>query len=372
MLYQQIKYILLNRYIQLAFLILILFLLVFIRIQYFNDYGDDFGTYSRAVEEFVDGTNPYEWTVYSYEEIENSSDHGYAYLPALLYVFTGIRLLSEIIPIDFHVAIKIPVLLADIGIVIFLFIRYAKKNFAFFLVSSILYAVHPHIYLGKGYNYADPITIFFTLLAFDSLGKKDFLSGIFFGLAVAFKTFPIIFLPIFLYNSKKLPKFLLGGFIVAFAISIPFMKTMFDFQTYINGALLVHSERYIQGRPILYYISYTHKLEFIRLIPFKFYSILATFSGWILITLYELFLKKKVQLSVFTQAIFPSFLFYIFTPVFNKTYPIWFMPIIFIGLYELFKDKRYYITHALMCAYWILYYWYIFQWGYGYHVCIDC
>jgi hypothetical protein len=190
----------------------------------------------------------------------------------------------------------------------------------------------------------DAVPILFMVLALWQLEKEDVLAGLFFALGILFKTFPVILFPLFLFRTKKPLKFLAAGFITAFAFSIPFMTSVSDFWIYIQGSLLVHGERFVQGRPFLYYISYYYDVELFRIISFSFYSLGSIFSGWILISVNKLlevlkkpFLKCWHLENKYSVAVLPFLSFYLLTPVLNRTYLLWGIPVFLLGSYEFFK-----------------------------------
>ena len=153
---------------------------------------------------------------------------------------------------------------------------------------------------------------------------------------------------------------------VAFTISIPFLTSYEDFMTYLQGSLLVHSQRFVQGRPFLFYISYYYNIELFQIIPFEIYTYLASFLGLFFVpVLYFLFrIKDKYILSLI---IFLNF--YLFTPVLNRTYTMWFLPVLLVGSFNLASKTKYkYLYYVIVFFYYAFYYWYLIQWKDGFHI----
>jgi len=357
------------------------------RLKYFDQISKDNYAFERAISDLYRGVNPYKWTIESYSNPDDPGNHGYAYLPGLIYIYAFLFMFHLITPIHFKILWKIPVLLGDIGVgllLIKLFLdKEAKDKYLALILGLLCWFFNPYMYFRGGYTFADPLTVFFMLLSLYYLKKDNVLSGAFFGIAVAIKTFAYLIFPIFVLvlllesisllkkptNIKKFiatpfMQFFLAGALIGIAISIPFFRSVDDFKTYLAGTIGVHSNRFVQGRPFLYYISYFYKIEFFRIISFKTYTFLATFAGWIVLTI--LYLLKWIK-NRYAMAIIPFLSFYLFTPVLNRTYLVWFIPFLILGAYDLFKKHKwaYYVT---LISFWSFYSWYLVQWQDGFHI----
>jgi hypothetical protein len=233
------------------------------------------------------------------------------------------------------------------------------------LFSLTLWFVAPYIVLKHNYVYVDPIPIFLMFLSLYLLKKDSVLSGASYALSVGVKTFPLVLLPIMILSTKDKKKFLIAGAIVGISFSLPFMTSIDDFMTYLNGAILIHSQRFIQGRPFLFYISYFYKVEFFQIIPFRVYTLLAMFGGWILTT--TLYYLKLVK-NEYILSLIAFVVFYTFTPVLNRTYLLWFLPIFSVGTYYIFKKRYMVLYYAATLSFWIFYYYYLIDWKDGFHI----
>jgi len=332
------------------------------RLQFFNQTGKDESAYERAVTDFIEGKNPYKWTIESYQNPDDPGNHGFAYLPGLLYIDWFLFLTRLATKIPFTFLQKFPVLLADMGVGFLLLKELYKKSYTAAVFGLLIWFFNPYFYFKNNYVYTDPLPIFFMLLALYKLGKDDVLAGTFFGAAVALKTFPLILFPVFLIASKERFKFLLAGAIIGIAISLPFLR---DLRTYLQGALFIHGERFIQGRPFLFFISYFYKIELFQIIPFKVYTYLAAFGGWVVVLLAYLALRLKDK---YTLSLLSFSVFYLFTPVLNKTYLMWGIPILILSLFELAKKKHVVIYYSGLAMFWGFYYWYLSIWKDGFHI----
>jgi hypothetical protein len=197
------------------------------------------------------------------------------------------------------------------------------------------------------------------------LKKDSVLSGASYALSVGVKTFPLILLPIMLFKTKDKKSFIISVLIVGLVVSLPFMNSLDNFVTYLNGAVLIHSQRFIQGRPFLFYISYFYKIEFFQIIPFKVYTLLALFGGWVVCSL--LYLKKVVR-NEYILSLIAFTIFYVFTPVLNRTYLLWFLPIFSVGLYYIIEKRYIYLYYIATLSFWLFYYYYLIGWKDGFHI----
>lgn len=346
-------------------LVILLFFVGFIkRVEHINQVGKDINTYKDAVITLLDGGNPYVKTVRTYSEDDGDPwDHGFAYLPGLLFVNAPLYLINQTTNIPLEILWKIPIIIADGAIAALLFRLISKRNYLLGVFSTGMWLLNPYLMVTGNYTYFDPLAILFMFLALHFLENDDVLSGSFFALSVAFKTFPILLLPLFLIKSKQKWLFIFSTAIIGVVLSIPFMTSFNNFTTYLNGSLLVHGARHMQGRPFLFYISYLFSIEFFQIVPIKIYTYLATFSGWLVIILISI---KNKFINKYILATIPFILFYIFTPVFNRTYLLWIIPIFFVALTKLFK-KNYYV-YLFNLIFYGFYFWYLSIWKDGFHI----
>jgi hypothetical protein len=335
------------------------------RIQFFDQSGKDIYAYEKALGDFFTGVNPYQWTIQSFSNPDDPGNHGFAYLPGMIFLFAPFHLLSLISGIPDYILWKIPILLADIGVGLLLFSYFYKKSWLALTAALLLWFFNPYAFLKDNYTYTEPLTIFFMLLSLKFLEKDDVLSGTFYALSILFKTFPYILFPLFLIKAKKMHIMLTAMAITALAFSFPFILGWSNLLTFLQGSIFIHSERFVQGRPFLFYISYYYNVELFQIIPFWVYTVLASFSGWILVLIAYYIVKIKDK---YILALIPFLTFYLFTPVFNRTYFIWFVPVFIIAVYNLFEKRKIIFYYLTLFAYFIFAYWYLLQWKDGFHI----
>ncbi len=352
------------KYIKITVIAVTFLIAVLLRLEFFSGSGKDVYAYEKSVEDLLTGVNPYKWTVESYSNADDPGNHGYAYLPLLLYLNSFFYIVSKLSGISFYVLSKLPILLADLGVGIILVKLLYRKNYWALLGALLFWFWNPYFYMKNNYVYTDPLPVFLSLLALYYLEKDDVLAGVFLALAVAAKPYSLVFLPLFLLKAHKPLKLMASSALVGLALSIPFFRSWDDFMTYLNGAVFVHGDRFVQGRPFLFFISYYGKVELVQIIPIKFYVYASILSAWLFTgTAHFLFkIKEKYLLAAVCLG-----LFYFFTPVLNRTYMLWLMPVYAIALYGVL-GRRLLLYYLSLLSYWVFYYVYIYYWREGFHI----
>ena len=60
--------------------------------------------------------------------------------------------------------------------------------------------------------------------------------------------------------------------------------------------------------------------------------------------------------------------FYAFTPILNRTYLLWFLPVFIIGTYNFVEKRNKFIYYVVLIGFYGFYYWYLLQWKDGFHI----
>lgn len=365
-LYLNIKKILEERkYLYIVLMLIVVFLSLNLRISLIDKIGGDQKTYKQAVTELYEGINPYEYTVKSFTE--PGLKHGYAYLPSLLYIQYFFFYINTHFDLDLamHILWRIPVFIADYLVAYLIFTKFKEKDKLFAIFSTAIWLFNPHILFRSEYTLYEPLSILFLLLALNNVSKSSLKSGLFYAISLSFKTFGLILLPLFLIRANNKIKFIVSGLVFGLIISIPFMTNLYDLNLYIQGSLLVHGERGIQGRPILtfltYYLFNNSKFAFQQIFASVF-SILALILPWI-------YIIKKKGLNIYYISTIAFGLYYLITPVLNRTHLLWFLPIFLIasGSNEISKGN-------ILRGYFLVGLWFIVSsiylkvWDKGFHI----
>jgi len=351
-----------------SILSIILLLGLFLRFILFEQTGGDYLTYKRAVEDFDKGINFYTKTVESFKERGDEVEHGYSYFPTLLYIQYAFWKISNFLKITISTVYlwKIPTLISEFVILFYIVKLTFQKNKILSLFLASLWIFNPYLIARFDYNLYDPLFLMFTFLAVLNVEKSTYKSAIYYAIALSLKTIPMIIFPLFiirLYKKNKFEIIKFLGIITLFfiIISIPFMKSFSDFNDYLNGAFFIHSERGVQGRPLLTFISYITYTLGIRFYQNEFSNIYtyAALISAIFLPLILYFRKKITSNFAWVTISFTSYL--CLTPVLNRTHTLWFFTfyIFLLGTSFVNNLKKSLISGILvwMCITFYLYIW---------------
>lgn len=342
---------------------IIMLLAVVYRLEFLWDTGKDFGTYEEAVQTFLSGRNPYVNTLQSFTT-DDLGAHGYAYLPGLLTLYSGLYVLTLTLGWSAGFLWKLPVLIADMLIGVFIYKELKTKSIFAALIGALVWYFNPYLVAEGKFTHTEPLSILFLLIALMYLNKDKVISYTAFALSIIFKTLPVIILPYLFIKSNWNDRKLLVSIclLLGFTFSIPFLTSFNDLSAMLWGSLFVHGAREVQGRPFLFYISYFYGIELFQVIPLSVYSTLSLFGG-VALSLIFFYLKRGSVYLVTTLAFLN---FYLFTPVFNRSYLLWALPFYIISMFEVVKHKK--IAYLLILVYWVFFYWYLDQWVDGFHI----
>lgn len=220
--------------------------------------------------------------------------------------------------------LKLPYFILDLLLGYLLYkISNSKKVLYFWLFNPFsLYL----IYIIENF---DILPVFLTVLSYYWLKSKPSLSIFAFGLAIAFKLYPLILLPFFILSKSKNIIKMTKYSIIAIAPTIisilPFASNQAFWQSFFGSGLTQKIiEQKIYGLPIFPAI----------------YLIIILFS----------FLSKKIDLSFYILLIF---LLFVSTVNFHPQWILWFLPYIFL-LKNLFRPSVYFpliLISALILVY---------------------
>ena len=366
------------------FFLVVTLLFISLRFPILNSKGGDYSTYTSAVKSFLKGENIYHYTVKSFEDPNDNLENGYAYMPTLLYLLSTLYVASESLSIKENLPFlwKIPNLLSEL-IIIYLILRNITLSSKYRILTSIVFSLFwifsPHLISQYNYTMFDMVFLVFTVLSIKYLKKNILLSSLFFAIAVSFKTISIILLPmilIYLHRSKvdfrskikHIFSYIFIGILFYIAISIPFITTLDDLNSYIKGSLLVHGDREVSGRPLISFVNYllTNDIDLMLQYQFfNFFALLALLAPIILNT--YLSFKDKSQ-DFFKIATFTFGLYIFLTPVLNRTHLLWILPILFLYLSTILEKKNYLKINISVIVIWFTLFIYLINWQAGFRL----
>lgn len=260
--------------------------------------------------------------------------------------------ISTTLHIPFGILVKTPVIIADTMISLLLFHLSPARNINHKFYTGLLYAVNPISILVVGFHgQFDTIPILMTLLSIMFLQQKKLhLAGLVFGIGVAFKSFPLLVLPLLFiyylkrYSLKEKMLFFLWCGAPTFLVLLPFM--MMNFQSVMTNVFAYPgSPDHGWAAPIrgLYWLL--HNAIYI---PVPFMNVILQISKFLFLLAYCLFLRYyagKRGRSIFLDVATVFCLFYFLFAGIASQYLLWSLP--FSILWSM-KHSVYYSLGALL------------------------
>jgi len=267
----------------------------------------DINAIQEALNKFINGIN-----IYSY--VTNLSSHlsqvtglqihyeGFAYLPHILYILSPFYLLYEALgfnqlPIQgittpfymltlhlepsifaFLLAIKLPIILADVGVVLALY-SYGDKKLARF------YAFDPYvIFITAVWGAFDALVGLSLLYSLIMLRKnKHFIAGLSYGLSLMKFYSALAFIPLFMESLKKGSRNALSFIIGLLASQIPTLYFLIiSPNAFLNSTLFFHGSRVGEGLTPLNVLSSLQDLNFSTAVSLL--SSLVAITAWFFVT----------------------------------------------------------------------------------------
>ncbi len=341
------------------------------RIMTTNIKGGDFKVFTDAASSFIDGTSPYADAIESFSDLDtdpNSKGYaypsGYLYMYSILYTAENIFLYTFDLEVPAYAIYALPFFIFHFLITIFIY-KFLKNEALYIrLFACTLWLFNPYFLTKGDFENRDLVPIFLSLVAFYYLKKDSVITGALLAGSMLFKIYPVILVPLFLFEVKNKKQFVLAGLLTFFAGSLPFLTSFTELKNYILGGFFVHGDRFIQGRPFLWYLRYYYKLDLIEVVPFKIYALLSVTSAWVLtVVLYAL--KYK---NLFFTTVWAFLLFYLFTPVLNRTYILWGLPFFAIAYCGIKKPRLKIVYTIILFLGWLFLYWYLDIWNDGFDI----
>ena len=159
----------------------------------------------------------------------------YPYPPLWIWVEAGSERVARATGLSFAVLVKLPVLLADLGIVLLL-ARWSHARWAaderVAQRAAWLFALHPvSILVTSFHGQFDSVMLFFVLLALRFLqSNRPDASALSLAAAIATKSFPVLLLPVFALSlgAARAVRFAILATVPVLAILVPYAISDFD------------------------------------------------------------------------------------------------------------------------------------------------
>lgn len=132
----------------------------------------------------------------------------YPYPPVWIWCVAALKFLSDIANIRFDIIVKIPAIIGDITLIpmIYLFTRWQQGQTIAALIPAFLYAINPvPIFISAGHGQFDAFVLMFLYMAIlmrsNHHNNHILFSSLAFGIAIALKGYPVLFLPYFVFTA---------------------------------------------------------------------------------------------------------------------------------------------------------------------------
>lgn len=320
-----------HKYILIIGLFVALALRLFLAFTYYGSIDVDNALY--VTDQFFKGLNVYETTSYNHT-------------PIWLIFLIIARLISSLFNIPFYGVYKIYAIIADIliGILIFKISYYQLKlNYKISVVNSFLYLFSPvSIIISSLHGQFDSIPLVFLLGAYILLydkKPKEVLSAILLGIAIAFKTWPIFFLPLYLLNKKiEQTRKLKYSVIVLFVFILPLVPYLFKSLKDTLGNIFLYFGTADFGLAVIFQYFIINKIEPISNIVNLIYSHKGLPATLILLVIliftYTTIKNKKFNFN--RSAVFTVVCIYSFSFKLGAQYLLWIIPFLILSKYYKF------------------------------------
>ncbi len=270
--------------------------------------------------------------------------------PALLYLLVGQVWIEKTIHIPFPIANKLAATVADGLIAVLLFKLISEKEklskkFAY----GLFYALNPVSILITGFHgQHDALPTLATLAAVYIFPRYMLLGALFLGLGMAFKPFPVLLLPLFLFMRpiawRKRVQFTLLSMVPLFLAFAPLWITAFGM---VNRGILIYS-----GSPDYGWLSLIRTAYWLShhaiYVPLPNIDLLLSISKYVFLSAYVLvvitMLRRKTVNPITGAISLVYFLFYFVYGGIASQYLVWLLP--FLILY----NRRYAFAYTIIAT----------------------
>ena len=184
------------------------------------------------------------------------------YLPLQMYWVGAARLLSDNTGLPFPTVVKSLFILSDTSLILLIYRHISTSAGLSPKQGALLYAVNPiALYVSAYHGQFDSLPILFSILGLLAVSRSAIQSGLWLGLGIWIKSFPVLALPTALKFSKGAQKRLL---ILFCSVLLPLIGVVFYFQLY-NSSLKVVVLRAISYNHGIGIYGYTYLLRLVGL-----------------------------------------------------------------------------------------------------------
>ena len=280
--------------------------------------------------------------VLNIEDVYTSADTitRHPYLPLQMYWLGACQWLSEKTNIPFSALVRLLPIFVDMVIVWLLFAYFGKNNKVDPKYAAFLYALNPiAIYVSAFHGQFDSVPLLFVLLSLIFAGNSVTKSGLWLGVGIWIKSWPVLALPAIMSSfSSKNDKYKL-----LLNVLLPPLFGILFYSIWFSGGIISTTSNAINYNHGIGHWGYTFILKLIGqftgsdlinnylYLYSKFVTLLALFLVWFFVA------RKQAPIPAVTTIIVA---FFAFTHAFAVQYLVWLVPLAILDTQ--FKWLRYY------------------------------
>lgn len=320
-------------------------------------------------------------TILKNQNIYKATHEVFPYSPLTMFIPAICLILSGISRMPFHITMKLPAIIGDISlsIAIYYWVMKFKNDRKLAFTAAVFYAINPLAILISAFQgNLMPLPVLFTFLAVMMIiydFKKNYrLSALLLGLAIAFRGYPILLLPLILLKSQaaisKKIQYAAYSILPTVLISLPFL--ILDHRSFFTEIFgykgnveygYVAMERAISyfclisslnppltagiaGKNIAYLGAAMNHLPSNMLITH-----LAAFSKAIFFAVYSIIILRYKRLSLLKLILAACLAFYFFFDGTASQYFIWILPFLYFLDDKFSKFYVLFGTYAVVSVY---------------------
>lgn len=256
----------------------------------------------------------------------------YPYPPLWIWFALAAEQLDQWGVITFSLAIRLPAIVADAICVYFIWIWWKNDNPVYSWFAALFYAVNPiSLIITSLHGQFDALPALFVVISLYTLHRhQTSLSAVMLGLAIATKSFPFLFLPVFLFalpSKRARIRYMVIALAPVAALLLPFILR-------IPSAVVEQLFGY-SGVGLLGFLVVVRSVYVFRMgdhLPYELTQALISLSKWVFLTLYALWLPWAIRRRILPLlgAVGILSLFYLFYGGISPQYLVWMLPLLLI------------------------------------------
>lgn len=284
----------------------------------------------------------------------------FPYSPVSMFLPAFCAQLSQIFKIHFYIIMRLPAIIADVCIALSVYVTMVKLGRKDALLMGLLYALNPvAILICSFHGNIMSIPVLFSFLAYSVLlwGVEENyrLSALLLGLAIGFRGYPILLLPLFLFKLKidlnKKIEYIIYSAVPTALSFLPFL--ILDYKSVIRE-VFAYSGFPDYGIAAIIRAIYSYKFN-VQLydLPNNMVAVLSNFSKDLFFIVYAVILLASIRKKLITSILSVFLIFYFIYTGMGSQYFLWILPFCFLVKDKMVMYFLIFVTWALFNFYWV-------------------